>query len=132
MQKITSTTGLKNAIQLLEAEQAVNQLQLKEQFQITYSGFKPVNLIKNSLNDIATSPYLIDNILNTAIGLATGSLSKKIFVGTSGNMVRRLVGSVLQFGVINFVALHHDEIRTFSQFLFKHFLHKKEANSKMP
>lgn len=132
MQKITSTTGLKNAIQLLEAEQASNQLQLKEQFQITYSSFKPVNLIKNSLNDIATSPYLIDNILNTAVGLATGSLSKKIFVGASGNMVRKLVGSVLQFGVINFVALHHDEIRTFSQFLFKNFLHKKEANSKMP
>lgn len=132
MQKITSTVGLKNAIQFLEAEQADNLLLLKEQFQLTYASLKPVNLLKSSLNDIAESPFLIDNIISTAIGLATGSLSKKIFVGASGNKIRKIIGSVLQFGVINFVALHHDEIKTFSQFFFKNFLHKKRVNSKMP
>ena len=46
MQNITSTAGLKNAIQLLEAEQAVKGQLLKEQFYITYESLKPVNLLK--------------------------------------------------------------------------------------
>ncbi|MFZ0282609.1 MAG: hypothetical protein WAL29_13245, partial [Bacteroidales bacterium] len=61
MQKITSTAELKNAIQLLEAEQAEKEMLLKEQFSIAVDSFKPSNLIASSLNDITKSPYLIDN-----------------------------------------------------------------------
>ena len=129
MQNITSTAGLKNAIQLLEAEQAIKGQLLKEQFYLTYESLKPVNLIKSTLNDIATSPYLIDNILGTAMGLASGYLSKRIFVGASGNMIRKLLGSVLQFGVTNVVAQHPDTIKSFGQSSFNIF-QKKETNSK--
>lgn len=129
MQNITSTAGLKNAIQLLEVEQAIKGQLLKEQFYIAYDSFKPVNLLKGALKNITTSPFLIDNILGTAMGLATGSLSKKIFIGTSGNMFRKLIGSILQFGVTNFVAKHPDAIKSFGQVIFQYFLRKKEKNS---
>ena len=126
MQNITSTAELKNAIQLLEAEQAVKGQLLKEQFYLTYESLKPVNLLKSTLKDIASSPYLIDNILGTAMGLATGYLSKKIVVGASGNIFRKLFGSVLQFGVTNVVAQHPDAIKSFGQFIFQHIFRKKE------
>ncbi len=127
MQNINSVAGLKNAIQLLEVEQAINGQLLKEQFYLTYESLKPVNLLKGTLKDITSSPYLIENILGTAIGLATGYLSKKIVVGASGNIIRKLFGSVLQLGVTNAVAQHPDGIKSIGQFIFQHIFRKKDG-----
>jgi hypothetical protein len=131
MQNITSTAGLKDAIQLLEVERADKGRLLKEQFFLTYESFRPVNLLKGTLKDIASSPYLIDNILSTGIGLASGFLSKKVFIGASGNKLRKLIGYVLQFGVTNFVAQRPDAIKSFGRIFFKLIHRKKEINSKM-
>ena len=132
MQKITPTDELKNAIQLLEVEQAAKWLVLKEQFHLTYESLKPVNLFKSTLNEVASSPYLIDNIIGNAVGLATGYLSKKIVIGTSGNIFRKLIGFVLQFGVANFVAHRPDAIKSIGQFILQHVFRKKEMNSEKP
>ena len=129
MQNITSTLALKDAIQLLEADQAVKGQLLKEQFYITYKSLKTVNLLKNSLHDISSSPYLIDNILSTAMGIASGFLTNKIFVGRSGNIVRNLLGTILQFGVTNVVAQHPAAIKSIGEIIMQFFLRKKETNS---
>ena len=132
MQTITSISELKDAIQLLESEQDIKRQILKEQFLFVYESFKPVNLISRTLNDITKSPFLVDNMLGTAIGLASGFLSKKIFVGDSGSLVRKLLGSVLQFGVTNVVAQHSDAIKSIGQVIVKYFLRKREKNSDKP
>lgn len=129
MQNITSATGLKSAILLLEDDQAVKGQLLKEQFYLTYESLKPVNLLKRTLHDIYSSPYLLDNILGTSIGLASGFLSKKIFVGASGNMIRKLLGSILQYGVTNVVAQHPDAIKSFGQVIMQYLLRRKEKKS---
>jgi hypothetical protein len=129
MQNITSTAGLKNAIQILEARHTANGQQLKVQFHLTYEGFKPVNLLRSTLKDVASSPTLIDNILGTTIGLATGYLSKKLIVGSSGNIIRKLIGSVLQLGVTNLVAQNPEAIKSVGQFILQHIFRKKEMNS---
>jgi len=130
MENITSAAGLKNAIQLLEAEQADKVQLLKEQFFLTYESFKPVNLLRSTLDDVTSSPYLIDNIIGTALGLASGFLSKKIFIGASGNKFRKLIGYILQFGVTNFVAQHHDTIKSFGHAIFQFFIRKKQRTLK--
>lgn len=132
MQNITSVAELKNSILLLEDEQAVKGQLLKEQFLITYESLKPLNLLRNTLKEISTSPYLIDNILGTATGLATGYLSKKVFIGASANIIRKLIGSVLQFGVTTAVAQHPDTIKSLGQFILQHIFRKKEKNSEKP
>jgi len=129
MQTITSTSDLKNAIQLLEVEQADKGQLLKEQFYLAFESLKPVNLIKNALKDISSSPYLVDNIVGTAMGLATGYLSKGIFIGTSGNKIKRLIGTIMQFGITNVIAQNSDSIRSFSRSLFRHVFRKKELNT---
>jgi hypothetical protein len=63
------------------------------------------------------------------MGLLSWFLSKKIFVGTSGNLIRNLIGYILQFGVTNVVALNSDTIKSFGQTISQHFLLKKEMNS---
>jgi hypothetical protein len=128
MQNITTISDLKNAIQLLEVELDEKGQELKKQFYLTYDSLKPVSLLKSTLKDITSSPYLIENLVGTATGLATGYLSKKIVVGTSGNIIRKLFGSVLQFGVTNLVAQHPDTIKSFGQYVYQHFLKKKKVN----
>ncbi len=132
MQNITSSSELKNAIQLLEVEQAENGHLLKEHFYLTYESFKPVNLLKSVWKDISSSPYLVDNILGTAMGLAGGSLSKKIFIGTSGNKVKKLIGTILQVGITNVIAQNTDVIKAFGRSVFQHFFNKKEMNTEKP
>jgi len=130
MEPITCIADLKNAIQILEFEHAVKKQLLKEQVYLIYENLKPVNLIKNTLSEVASSPYLIDNILGATVGLASGYVSRKIAVGRSGNLIRKLFGAVLQFGVTNIVAQNSDKILSVGQFIYQHFIHKKEANSK--
>lgn len=126
MQNINSAAELKDAIQLLEAEQSIKGQLLREQLFLTYEGLKPVNLLKNALKEISSTPYLIDNISGTAMGLLGGFLSKKIFVGASGNLIRKLFGSVLQIGVTNLVAQNSETIKSVGQALIQHFFQKKK------
>lgn len=125
MQYITSKSGLKYAIQRLEVERDFKEQQLRDNFQKAYNSLKPVNLIKETLNEVVSSPLLIDNILNTTIGLATGFITKKIVIGSSGNNFRRLLGTVLQFGIIN-IAQRPQIIKTLGLSIFRNFIHKKK------
>lgn len=129
MQNISSSAGLKEAIQLLEIEQASYAQLLKEEFHLTYESFKAVNLLRSTLHDIASSPNLINNILGTVTGLTTGYLSKKIFIGASGNLFRKLIGNILQVGITSAVAKHPEAVKSFGQLIFEHLLRKKETNS---
>jgi hypothetical protein len=131
MENITSAVALKNAIQLLEADQAVKGQLLKEQFYMTYESLKPVNLVRNTLHDISTSPYLIDNILSTGMGIASGFLTNKIFVGRSGSIVRNLLGTILQFGVTNVVAQHPAAVKSIGELIMQFLIRKKRTNSQL-
>jgi hypothetical protein len=132
MGKISSITDLKEAIQILEAEQDAKGQLVKDQFCLLYESLRPINLLKSTINEVSSSPYLIDNILGTAAGLTTGYLSKMIVVGASGNIFKKLFGTLLQFGITNVVARHSESIKPISQYLFKRIFHKKEETSETP
>lgn len=128
METITSAAELKIAIKQLELEHAIQGELLKEQFFITVDSLTPTSIIKRTLNDIATSPYLIDNIIGSAMGIVTGYFSKLITVGSSHNIFRKLLGSVLQFGVTNIVAQHPEVFKSVGQFIMEQIFHKNESN----
>jgi hypothetical protein len=130
MQTITSSAGLKNAIQLLEVEKAINEQLLKEQFYVAIESIKPFNILKSTFKEISSSSSFIDNVLGTTMGLATGYFTKKIFVGLSGNLIRKALGAIMQLGVTNVVAQHPDTIISFGRSVIQHFFRKKETNSK--
>jgi len=77
MSKITTTAGLKNAIQILEDEQVMNSKLLKERFVETYESFRPVNLIRSTMKKVISSSFLIDKLLGPVLGLAAGYLFRK-------------------------------------------------------
>ena len=126
MENITSAIELKNAIQRLKVEQAINEQLLRDQFCISFESLKPINLLKSTIYDFTTSPHLTDGILGTATGLLTGYLSRKIVtIGASGNLIRKLLGTVLQFGVTNVVSQNPETIKSIGQYIYQHTVRKK-------
>ena len=124
MQNINSASQMKIAIQQVELKHYIQGVQLKKEFFCAFDSLKPANIIKNALGDIATSPYLIDNMLGTTMAMVIGYLSKKIAVGTSGSLFRKAMGAVLQFGVTNIMAQHPEVFKTVGQFLMKLIVRK--------
>lgn len=125
MEKITCAAELKLAIQNLEFQQEVQGQLLKDHFFVTFESLKPINLIKNTLLEITSSPYLIDNMLGAILGMVSGFISKKIAVGTSKSLIRKILGAAMQFGVTNIVAQHPDILKTVGNFIIDKFIHKK-------
>lgn len=126
MENITTSVELKNAIQRLTVEQAISGQLLKEQFYFVHESIKPVNLLRSTLHEIVSSPHLMDNIIGMAVGLATGYVSRIAVVGVSGNLIKKLFGSIVQLGVTNTVAQHPGAIKSIGQYFFQHILRRKE------
>jgi hypothetical protein len=126
MANITSLAELKTAIQLLEVEKTYKKQLLRDQLKITYESLRPVNIIKRTLKDITHSGELTNNIIGTASGLASGYLSKKIFIGASGNLLRKLVGSVLQYGVSSIVSKNPEYIKALGLSILQSLFRKKQ------
>jgi hypothetical protein len=109
MKKKNEREALHETMRLLKNKQADELDVLKDQFRITYESLKPINVIKSSLHEIATSPDIKNNLLNNAIGLGMGYLAKKLLVGASHYPIKKILGTLLQFAVTNVVAKysHH-------------------------
>ncbi|MDO9511923.1 MAG: hypothetical protein Q7J34_09200 [Bacteroidales bacterium] len=128
MENIKTPADLKNAILLLEAEQAIHLQNLRKQFFLTYESLKPAKLIENTLRDIASSPYLVNNILATFVGLLSGYISKKAVTSQSSSKLRKLFGYLLQFGITNLVAQNPETIKSFVSYISEHIFHKRGMN----
>ncbi len=130
MQKINSTTTLKEAILLLEIKQLEEAQKVKEEFHLLYESLRPINLIKDTFNKAIAIPELKGNVLNLTLGHATGFLSKKLFVRGSGNPIKRMLGAALQFGVSNYISKHPEGMKTAVMNGVQNIIHKiKDRNS---
>jgi hypothetical protein len=130
MRDSTSYSRLQDSIQLVKEEQIIKRQLLQEQLNISYESLKPLNLLRGAIRDMSSSPDLGNNVMGSVLGLGSGYLSKKLFIGTSGNLIRKLIGSFIQIGVSNLVARHPDAIKNFGQYLIEHFLSKKETKNR--
>jgi len=129
MENIHSAAGLKLAIQAKRLEHTQQGDLLKEQLLITFDSLKPLSIIKNSLKEITSSPHLIDNMAGALTGIASGYLSNIIAVAGSHNIVRKILGSILQFSVTNVVAQHPEALKAMGKSLIQRLFHKKEDTS---
>ena len=112
MQNINSETALRDAILQLESTQALEGKILKEQFNLAYESVKPINLIKSTFKEVATSDDIQDELINASVGLAAGYASKILFQGASHSALRRLFGTVLMFGITNAVAKNPEAVKS--------------------
>ena len=129
MQDRSASEVLQSTIQLLEIHQSIKEEIFREQLNVAYERLKPLNLLRSTFQEVTSSPNLFENILGTTVGLATGYLSKKIMIGTSGNIFRKLFGFLMQVGITNTVAKHPETVNSIGRYIYRHFLHKKESDT---
>jgi hypothetical protein len=113
MAKQNAVDSLRESIRLLEVRQAEEGKILKEQLRITYESLKPVNLIKSTIKDIAGSVEARSGLVETIIAILSGYFTQKMVVRPGSNVLMRILGTVLQFGVASFVAKNVESIRNF-------------------
>jgi hypothetical protein len=106
---IANTTDLSTAIRRLERRRMVMEEDLKDHFHLLLEDLKPTNILKNTLHEVQESTPLKHNLLKVAVGLGAGYFSRKMIVGKSAGIVKKALGTALQYGITNFVAKKDDK-----------------------
>jgi len=128
MEHINSTEQLKEAILQLEQQHNVEESIVKEQFLLAYESAKPINFIKNTIEQVSASQDLKDSLTSSAIGLGIGYITKLAFVGFSHSPLRKVMGSALMYGVSNLVVKHPEKVRFAAAVAFNLF---KQVSNKL-
>ena len=121
MERITTQHELRAAILRLEVQQSNEGKALKEQFQTVYNSVKPANIIISTIKDLGESSIIKDGLLNTSVGFGTGYISKMLFQGVVKSPLKKLLGSVLMFGITNLVTKNPEGIKLMARKIFKLF-----------
>lgn len=122
---ITTEEELNEAIQALEKKATVQKQELKDQFSGVMDNMKPLNLIKHGLQSTFSGRNRPD-LLKAAIGIGSGILGRKLLVGRAGgNVLRKIIGAALEFGVVGLVAKNAEKLKEKGSELIEKIFHKK-------
>jgi hypothetical protein len=127
MNTINSVVLLKEAIFNLEIKKTVQGRVIKEQFHVIKENLRPANIIRNTFDEVATSPRLRLNLLGAVVGLGAAYFSRKLVVGRSVNVFRNVLGSVLQLGISAVVASKPGVMQNLGQTIIKRVFTKKHT-----
>lgn len=104
MQTESPSKKLEYLIGALEFQKSQELLALKAQYEATYDSFKPINIIKSTLLEIKSTPDIKKNLTSTLLGISGGFVMNKLVAITSTNPLMKVVGTVLQFVVGNYIS----------------------------
>ena len=121
----TGIHGLRIDIAELEKQKEYKIKLLKEQFHIVQATLSPMNVIRNTVHEAASSADIKNTVINNAIGLTGGLISKKLLFGSSHNPVKKVLGLLVEFAVANIISKHPDKIREVAQKLIHRIGRKK-------
>jgi hypothetical protein len=96
---------LATAIAVLENQQHDEFELLKKQVMLIYKNIQSVNILKNTIQNIAipAEDHQL-NIIKNIIGVTTAFISKKIFMGKSNNLIKGVVGTFLEVKLANYLS----------------------------
>lgn len=124
------TELLKERITILEAKQAEESILLKEQINSTFDNLKPLNLIKNAFKDFTSSPETKSDLLNAAVGIATGALTNKLLIGTSAGLIKKVGTIALELGLVKILTQNSDKIGAKATEWIKTLIAKRKKSRK--
>jgi len=103
-QMINSVSELETAIKRLERKKVLLEEEIKDDFHAVLQSLKPANILKNTIQEVQQSADLKHNLFKVALGVGAGYFSRKLVVGKSAGIVKKVLGAALQYGITNFVA----------------------------
>ena len=104
LEMIANTSDLDTAIKRLERKRSLQEEELREHFHIILESLKPTNILKHTLHEVQESTPLKHNLFKVALGLGAGYFSRKLVIGKSAGLVKKALGTALQYGITQFVA----------------------------
>ncbi len=128
--KIKNSADLKQTIAALEIKRRMQENDLVCGTRNLFESLKPANILKSTFEEVASSSELPGKMLSAVIGMGAGILSKKIMVGKSAGILKKIAGTALEYGIANTVVKNSDKIKTGFIFLKKILFHKKEMAAK--
>jgi hypothetical protein len=132
MQKIKSISELRLEIENLEVAQGLELKEVEFHYEEILKSITPSSVVKSALNVLTDSNDLKDNIVNSTIGLSAGYATKTMYETFSHSPVKKLVGTILMFGITNLVAKNPIIVSTLSTGIFnliKNFTSKKHIKT---
>lgn len=108
---IKSADDLRTAIRLLEERQQLEKDQLVSDFHGLTESMKPMNLLKSSIHKITSKPGLMGSVINASVGIGAGLLSKKLLIGPSTGIVKKIAGNAIKLGVAGLINKKSDKIK---------------------
>ena len=109
LETIESTSDLETAIKRLERKRRLMEEDMKEDMHNLLENLKPANILRTTLHEVQESTPLKHNLLKVAVGLGAGYFSRKMVVGKSAGIVKKALGTALQYGITQFVASKKDD-----------------------
>ncbi len=104
LERIANTSELELAIKRLERKRILMEEDLKDHMHTILESLKPANILKNTIHEVQESTELKHNMFKVALGLGAGYFSRKLVIGKSAGIVKKALGTALQYGITNFVA----------------------------
>lgn len=127
MANINSVVLLKEAIVNLEIKKIEQGKLIRDQFNTIKENLRPANIIRDTFDEVATSPKLRSNLMGAVLGLGAAYISRKLVVGKSASVFRKILGSVLQMGMSAVVATKPGMLKSIGQTVVKRIFTKKNS-----
>mgnify|MGYP006206780659 CR=1 FL=1 len=109
MEPIYTIDQLNQRIKLLEDRQDTEWCAIKDHIDDLKENLKPINLIRNTVEEINETVGFKSHLAQSAISIAIGYFAKRFIVGKGDSMFKGVLGSLVQLIVTNLVSKpHHD------------------------
>jgi hypothetical protein len=128
MNTINSAILLKEAIFELEIKKKEQGQKIKEQFNAIKENLRPANIIRNTFDEVATSPKLRLSLMGALVGLGAAYFSRKLVGGKSASKFRNILGGALQLGISAVVASRQGVLQNIGQTILKRVFAKKNSH----
>lgn len=129
MQAIRNDASLQQAILDLESKRSQEAAGLREQWDYTRKNLNPLTLLKDGVKDTLTSPNLGAGLLKGLLSLGAGFVTKKLVVGSSGGVVRKVFGTIAQTGATSLAFKGSDLVKEKAAPFLSRFLKKLKVGN---
>jgi hypothetical protein len=104
METVYDTNKLNQMILQTKAQQRADWNSIVEEIEDIKDNLKPLNIIKNTFEEITDAVGIKGNLAQSAVSIGLGYLTKKFVVGKTDSTVKNILGSLLQVAVTKLVS----------------------------
>ena len=109
METVYDTDKLNQMILQTKAQQRADWQAIVEEIEDIKHNLRPLNLIKNTVEEINDTVGFKGNLAQSAISIGIGYLAKKFVIGKTDSKVKNIFGSLLQLVVTNLVSKQQEK-----------------------